>query len=260
MRRGRLLDVENCCFHLTHRCLERRFLLRFERNRRNYVARLRETAQRFRVDVLAYCITSNHVHLLLWSESAAHVSSAMRHLQGLAARDYNRRKKRSGPFWGDRYHPTLVETGVHLSRCLFYIDMNMVRAKAVAHPSQWRASGYHELSGRRQRYRVLNVDRLLWCLGMPGDVEGFRQWYTATLDELAGCAYGPRESVWTASVAVGSRQWVEGLADRIVTGRTSVMPVESPSASLLKVGEPQSSYALAASSRHIDRLLSHGIA
>jgi hypothetical protein len=31
-----------------------------------------------------------------------------------------------GAFWSDRYHPTLIQNGAHLGRCLFYIDMNMV--------------------------------------------------------------------------------------------------------------------------------------
>jgi len=50
----------------------------------------------------------------------------MRFLQGTAARDHNRRTGRRGAFWSDRYHPTLVQSGVHLSRCLLYVDLNMV--------------------------------------------------------------------------------------------------------------------------------------
>ena len=91
----------------------------------------------------------------------------------------------------------------------------------MAHPEEWRASGYHELAGRRRRYRVLSIDRLLWCLGMPGGVAPFGQWYAATINELVGPACGRREHMWTESVAAGGRGWVEGLADRIVAARTS---------------------------------------
>ena len=66
-------------------------------------------------------ITSNHVHLLLWSESPRHVSAAMQYLSGAAAQDYNRRLDREGAFWRGRYRPTLVEDGHHLTRCFFYV-------------------------------------------------------------------------------------------------------------------------------------------
>jgi hypothetical protein len=52
--------------------------------------------------------------------------------------------KRVGPayaFWEDRYHATAIEAGNHLRRCLVHIDLNMVRAGVVKHPSEWAHSG-----------------------------------------------------------------------------------------------------------------------
>jgi len=217
------------------------------------MARLREMSQRFALDVLDYMVTSNHVHLLIWAgHGGSEVSSALHFLQGTSARDYNRRKVRSGSFWSDRYHPTLVETGVHLSRCLFYVDLNMVRAGAVAHPAEWAACGYHELAGRRQRYRVLNLDRLLWCLGMPGRVAEFRAWYQATVDDLVRSGYRVREPVWSVSVAVGSQSWVEGLASRIIVGRKAIVPLNPVPG--INVAEGDGSYALQVSRRAFDPL------
>jgi len=84
-------------------------------------------SRRFAIDVLDYMVTSNPVHLLVWTEhGVGPVSEAMRFLQGTAARDHNRGTGRRGAFWSDRYHPTLVQSGVHLSRCLFYVDLNTV--------------------------------------------------------------------------------------------------------------------------------------
>ena len=253
MKRGRVLNVADCCVHVTHRCHNRHFLLRFERDRRNYVSRLRETSLRFGVEVLDYTITSNHVHLLLWTPSLDDLSEAMQFLQGVSARDYNRRKVRQGAYWSDRYSPTLVQTGPHLSRCLFYIAMNMVRARAVGHPREWAACGYRELSGGRQRYRVVSLERLLWCLEMPGQVAAFRQWYERTLADLCATPYCVREPVWTESAAVGSREWVEALAGRVVVGRKSIVPVIAPPETCLGEGTP--SYGLRLSQRQSEWLL-----
>ena len=108
-----------CCYHVTHRCQERRFLLRFKRDRRQYLARLGEAAGTYGVSVLNYLVTSNHVHLLLWAESPASVSAAMQYVAGATAQDYNRRKGREGAFWRGRFRPTLVQSGTHLTGASF---------------------------------------------------------------------------------------------------------------------------------------------
>ena len=59
--------TEPACYHITHRCQERRFLLKFALDRRNYLRRLRQMAETYPVSVLDYMVTCNHVHLLLWA-------------------------------------------------------------------------------------------------------------------------------------------------------------------------------------------------
>jgi len=88
----------------------------------------------------------------------------MHFLQSVSAKDYNTRVKREGAFWRGRYHPTIIEPGSHLAHCLFYIDLNMLRAGVVKHPAEYRYTGYHELAKRRNRYCIINIDRLINCL------------------------------------------------------------------------------------------------
>jgi putative transposase len=72
-------------------------------------------------------------------------------LAGRIGQEYNVRKKRNGAFWQDRYHATAVETGEHLLKCLVYIDLNMVRAGIIDHPSQWVWCGYNEIQNPRRK-------------------------------------------------------------------------------------------------------------
>ena len=88
--------------------------------------------------VLNYMRTSNHIHLLVLDSGQRNIiRKSMQLIAGRTAQEFNQRKKRKGAFWEDRYHATAVETDHHLISCLTYIDLNMVRAGAVAHPSQW---------------------------------------------------------------------------------------------------------------------------
>jgi putative transposase len=205
-------QVENGCVHVTHRCQERRLLLGTDIDRKQYVARLFQASRRFRtVRVLDYVVTSNHIHLLAWVPRIEDLSAMMKWLQGTFAGDCNRRVGREGAFWRGRYHPTLVESGRHLSRCLFYLDLNMVRAGVVTHPRDWRFGGYQELSGRRQRYRIIDRERLLMCLGME-DADGFGRWYESTVADLCQRQAAAREPCWSQALAVGSRSWLSRLA------------------------------------------------
>ncbi|MCF7855645.1 MAG: transposase [Candidatus Pacebacteria bacterium] len=245
MKRGRILDISDCCVHVTHRCHNRDFLLKFGLDRRSYVPRLRETVKRFDVGVLDHVVTSNDVHLLLRACRVDDVSRAMQYLQGLVARDCNRRKKRSGAFWSDRFKPTLVQNGSHLCRCLFYIGLNMVRAGAVEHPAEWAACGYHELTGRCQRYRIVDVPLLLNCLEMPEQSAHFLEWYERTMQTMCESGYLCREPLWSEAAAVGSRAWIESLSGTVVTGRREIVPMGFGNSDVVPaVEEGAGSYAL----------------
>ncbi len=240
-----------CCYHITQRCQERRYLLQHAKDRRKYLKRLWETSRRYPVSVLNYMITSNHVHLLLWSESPRHVSAAMQYLSGAAAQDYNRRLGREGAFWRGRYRPTLVEDGHHLTRCFFYVELNMVRAQVVQHPSEWYGGAFAEHSGVRERYRIIDRPRLLTCLECADGAE-FSDWYVRTLNEECQTRYRVREALWSEAAAVGSRQWVEGIAGRMPRGWYELEPASTASGG---IADAAGTYVLRISDRRREGLL-----
>ena len=164
MPRANRYIVAGHAYHVTHRCHNRSFLFRFGRDRAEYRRRLRLSLKPFGVDLLTYSITSNHTHLLLYAEATEALSGLMQKLEGEFAEHYNIRKQRSGAFWSGRYHATMVESGAHLWNCMKYVDMNMVRAGVVSHPREWEWCGYHELVGKRKRYRLVSQEKLLHLL------------------------------------------------------------------------------------------------
>ena len=171
------------CYHITHRCHDRKFLFRFTKYREYYLRHLFISVQRYGMDVLDYMVTSNHIHLLLTAKEGPEISNALRYLHGRMGQWYNTQCNKSGAFWGDRYHTTQIQSGDHLSRCLIYIDLNMVRCGKVDHPRQWKQSAWAELTGGRQRCRIINKQRLLQCLWMDSD-EQFRQWHQQAIEAL----------------------------------------------------------------------------
>ena len=70
------------------------------------------------------------------------IPDSIKLVAGRVGQEYNTRKNRRGAFWEDRYHATAIQTDEHLVQCIVYIYLNMVRAGAVSHPSEWAHSGY----------------------------------------------------------------------------------------------------------------------
>ena len=195
-------------FQVTHRCHNRGFLLKFARDRDAYRATLREQVRKFEVWVLDYCLTSNHIHLLLDAEERSEIGRLMQAVEGQFARAYNWRKERQNAYWGDNYHATQIEEGEYLWRCLCYIEMNMVRSGVVEHAKDWRWVGYHEIMGTRRRYRLIDLERLCWRLG-TNCLEDVRQNLAASLEGAIAREQVKREGHWTESLAVGSKGFVE---------------------------------------------------
>ena len=115
-------------WHITHRCHKKEFLLKFARDRRRWIGWLFEAKKRYGLSILNYTVTSNHIHLLVLDNGGyGTIPRSMQLIAGRTGQEYNQRKKRKGAFWQDRYHATAVESDDHLTRCMVYIDMNMVQ-------------------------------------------------------------------------------------------------------------------------------------
>lgn len=214
MPRANRYFVPGQLYHLTHRCHNREFLLKFARDRDAYRLKLRENIHRFDLALLDYSITCNHVHLLLSAADSEQISRFMQRVEGEFAQAYNSRKQRRGAYWEDRFHSTMIQPDGHLEECLVYIALNMVRCRAVPHPREWRWCGYQEFMGLRQRFRILDIDYVL-ALFRVTSIEDFRRHYDALIAERIAQGNLKREPKWTESIAVGSEDYVRQVADQI---------------------------------------------
>jgi REP-associated tyrosine transposase len=218
MARANQLRIDGGVFHVTHRCHNRTFLLKFARDRDAYRRTLREELRQFDIAILDYTITCNHVHLLIDTVERSALSGFMQVVEGEFARAYNRRKNRQNAFWGDNHHASLVESGQYLWNCLCYIELNMVRCGVVRHPCEWKWVGYHEILGTWRRNRLIDLDRLCWRLG-TASLEEVRKNLDASLAERIGKGQLKREPCWTESLAVGSVSFLEKIEPQVLSRR-----------------------------------------
>ncbi|MBD3412933.1 MAG: transposase [Candidatus Aminicenantes bacterium] len=208
MSRGKLYLIPGLVWHLTQRCHNKDFLLRFSKDRQRWLHWLFCAKKRHRLSILNYAVTSNHVHLLVYNDGRKNIiPRSMLLIASRTAQEYNFRKNRSGAFWEDNYHATAVESGKHLRECLVYIDLNMVRAGVVNHPEDWPFSGYNEIQSNRKRYRLIDMEKLLSLVQIKKQKD-FKEIYNDWINSKLDSKDMKRKSSWTESIAVGSENFI----------------------------------------------------
>ena len=102
-----------------------------------YLATLAEVKEELGVKVYAWCLMTNHVHLLLEPSNAKSLGLLMKRLSGRQTQYHNRLEQRSGTLWEGRYKSSLVQNDGYLLACCRYIELNPVRACIVAAPEDY---------------------------------------------------------------------------------------------------------------------------
>jgi putative transposase len=165
---GRIV-LPNYPHHVVQRGHNRQIVFAADEDYQRYLADLRELKDAFGVKVYAYCLMTNHVHLLLApGESTTGLSQLMKTLAARATRYRNRLEGRSGTLWESRYKSSVVQTDTYLLACSRYIELNPVRARMCAEPGDYPWSSYR---GRISEDAPAD--------GLGADPVERREWYAA---------------------------------------------------------------------------------
>src|SRR3954464_288959 len=142
MARQPRLIVPDVALHIVQRGVDRQDCFSEETDRVVYLSLLRELCEETRCAVHAYCLMTNHVHLLL-TPAAPDGPSVLRRKVGQRYVPYfNRRYSRTGTLWEGRFKSCLVDSPRYVLGCYRYIERNPVEARMVATPISYRWSSY----------------------------------------------------------------------------------------------------------------------
>jgi putative transposase len=119
-----------------------------------YLRQLGVLADDFGCALHAYCLMTNHVHLLLTPRTAASCALLMKHLGQRYTQHVNRLYRRSGTLWEGRFRSCLADSEAYLLACYRYVELNPVRAGMV------HAPGLYPWSSHRRNAEGA-VDRLV---------------------------------------------------------------------------------------------------
>ena len=113
-----------------------------------YLDTLGNWSRQLQVKVYAWCLMTNHVHLLLDpGDDIKSIGLLMKRLAGRQTRFVNKQENRTGSLWDGRYKMSIVDSDEYFLQCCRYIELNPVKAKMVKRPADYRWSSYRENAG-----------------------------------------------------------------------------------------------------------------
>ena len=121
---------------------------------------LKESSEMFDLRVAAYCLMSNHYHLLIQTP-LGNLSRIMRHVNGLYTQRYNRSRNIDGQLFRGRYKSVLVEEDRHLLELLRYIHRNPVLAGICKSVGEYPESSHHGYISSAKKWDWLYKEFLL---------------------------------------------------------------------------------------------------
>jgi putative transposase len=175
------MEYPGAIYHVINRGDRREDIFRDDEDRLCFLSTLGEACQKTRWQVHAYCLMSNHFHLVMETPDA-NLVAGMKWLLGVYTKRFNIRHKWCGHLFAGRYKALIVDgsgTG-YLSTVCDYVHLNPVRAKLLKPGSplesyRWSSYGEH-LKTPKERPTWLRSDRLLGEKRIPRDtVTGRRE-------------------------------------------------------------------------------------
>ena len=114
-----------------------------------FISVLSEASSRFNLQVHAYCLMSNHYHLLV-STPEGNLQRAMRHIGGVYTQKYNRLAGTDGSLFKGRYKAILIDSDEYLLHVSKYIHLNPLTAKMVNELADYPWSSYPAYIGKQK--------------------------------------------------------------------------------------------------------------
>lgn len=224
MPRQARLDVPGALHHIMVRGINKSAIFKNDQDRARFLERLGENVSAAHASVYAWVLMRNHVHILFKSGSEG-ISAVMRRLLTWYAQYFNRRYKRTGHLFENRYKSILCEEETYLPALVRYIHLNPIRAKIVQSLEQldrYAWSGHRAIIGQ-SKCPWMDIDTVLSQYGgtRKKAISAYRRFVGEGMAEgrnpvLVGGGLIRSQGGWSEVVALRRRGQEEESDERIL--------------------------------------------
>jgi REP-associated tyrosine transposase len=164
MARPLRIEFSGALYHITSRGNAQSDIYLGDNDRNTFLSLLENTVKRHDWYCHAYCLMSNHYHLLIETNTPS-LSKGMKYLNGTYTQCFNRKNNRVGHIFQGRYKAILVQKDNYLLELSRYIVLNPVRARMVRSAREWPWSSYRGTAGFIDAEPWLTTDWILSAFG-----------------------------------------------------------------------------------------------
>ncbi len=135
-------------YHIILRSVNQHIIFEEDSDYRKFLFILSECVKKYDIQIYAYCLMDNHIHLLIHS-SPDDLSGFFQSLGTKFVRWYNNKYARSGHLFQERFYSVAIENDSSFLSVLAYIHNNPVKANMIRFPSEYRWSSFNAYHGAK---------------------------------------------------------------------------------------------------------------
>ena len=183
MPRPLRIEFENAWYHVMNSGVGRRDIFKTDKQRKIFLNVVGKAVKVFGAEVHAYCLMSNHYHLLV-KTPRGNLSQVMRHINGVYTQHFNRDDQSEGPLFKGRYKAILIDGERYLLQVSRYIHLNPLEAKLVKKADKYRWSSYLGYLKSDNTDSWLTVNEILAMVNKKNSREVYRRFVDEGIDDL----------------------------------------------------------------------------
>jgi REP element-mobilizing transposase RayT len=163
MTRPLRIQYPDAWYHVINRGRHREAIYLDDQDYSAFIDLLQEASAMWKIRVAAYCLMTNHYHILIQTPQA-NLDRCMRHINGIYTQRFNRKHHLDGQLFRGRYKAILVDADNYLLEIMRYIHRNPVNAGTVKQPKEYRWSSHRGYISESVNWNWLNRDFVLEML------------------------------------------------------------------------------------------------
>ncbi|MBU0503873.1 MAG: transposase [Candidatus Omnitrophota bacterium] len=153
MPRGPRIIIDSAYYHIMNRGNQKQRIFLEDTDFVEYLKILKFFKKKYGFRILGYCLMPNHVHLIIDIKQPNNLARFMQGITQVYTMWYNKKYNKTGHLWQGRFKSMVIQKDNYFLDCVYYVEVNPVRAKLVSTPADYRWSSYRE--------RVLGIKSII---------------------------------------------------------------------------------------------------
>lgn len=161
-------------FHIMSQGIEKNKIFKTNKEKEKYVHLIEKYLKDYDISIIAYCVMTNHVHLLIYTNDILEISKFMKVLNSSYGTFYNKINNRVGFVYRNRFQSQYIYDNSYLKNCIKYIHMNPVKANMVKSESEYNFSSYNSYIENKEN-SIINKEKIIDIFQKKEYIKEFKQ-------------------------------------------------------------------------------------